>query len=402
MSKRSLLLLVGCWMLFASATASAHSRSESYSNWRINGDRVTGVVTISTGEIVPLLTPGKTGSLSDVFVDHLRASTKVSSESAPCELKELISLAAARGFERAELHFSCAGGIPTSLRYRALFDTTPAHVHYARVFDDDVFVAEVLLTDSADTWTRNASNRAVTPSFTKFLNLGMRHILGGADHFAFLLGMLLVAGTFGRSVIAVTGFTLGHSISLAAAVLGYLSADGRLVEAFIGFTVALIAVEYFLMHRPSAKMLAYFGAITAWLTGYLAWQFDLISIASTFAYLGFGVFAFCYLRASVQAGDADKRLGNAVLFTATACFGVVHGFGFAGFLMATGISGISLLQPLLGFNLGVEIGQLALIAIAFIAAFLLSSLKLHLAAPLVAASLCGVGLFWFVSRSLAG
>ena len=232
----------------------------------------------------------------------------------------------------------------------------------------------------------------------------MRHIIGGADHFAFLLGMLLVAGTFGRSVIVVTGFTLGHSISLAAAVLGYFNADGRLVEAFIGFTVALIAVEYFLMHRASARMLAYISATTAWLTGYLAWQFDLISMASTFAYMGFGVFAFCYLRASVQAGETDKRLGNIVLFTATACFGVVHGFGFAGFLMATGISGISLLQPLLGFNLGVEIGQLALIAIAFIVAFLLSSLKLtlHLAAPLVAASLCGVGLFWFVSRSLAG
>ena len=73
----------------------------------------------------------------------------------------------------------------------------------------------------------------------------MRHILSGFDHLAFLLGMLLVAGTFRRGFIAVTGFTLGHSVSLAAAVLGYLHADGRLVEAFIGFTVALVAVEYF-------------------------------------------------------------------------------------------------------------------------------------------------------------
>ena len=58
-------------------------------------------------------------------------------------------------------------------------------------------------------------------------------------------------------------------------------------------------------------------------------------------------------------------------FVATTCFGLVHGFGFAGFLMETGILGTSLFIPLLGFNLGVEVGQLILVAIALAIAYML-------------------------------
>jgi hypothetical protein len=389
-------------MLMGASTTQAHSRSESFSNWRIHGNAVTGVVTVSTAEVVPLLVPGRNASLSEVIVEHLRASTNVSSESGPCELIESISLTAARGFERVELRFSCADRVPSSIRYRALFDTTPSHVHYVRLFDDDEFLAEVILTDSSDTWLRSSSDQPVTHSFAAFLDLGVRHILGGIDHFAFLLGMLLVAGSIRRSVVAVTGFTLGHSVSLAAAVLGYLQADARLVEAFIGFTVALVATEYFLRRRPPATVLAYIAAAVAWLTGLLALLADLISVTSSVAYLGFGVIAFCYLRASGRTSAPGSRVGNTILFAATTCFGVVHGFGFAGFLMETGAAGSSLLLPLLGFNLGVEIGQLGLIAIAFITAHLLRNRQLRLAPAMLAASLCSIGVFWFVGRSLAG
>ena len=383
-------------------TTQAHSRSESFSNWRIHDNRVTGVVTVSTSEVVPLLVPGKNASLSEVIVEHLRASTTVGSESGPCELTESNSLAAARGFERVELRFSCADWVPSSIRYRALFDTTPSHVHYVQLFNDDEFLAEVILTDSSDTWSRSSSDQVVTHSFTAFLKLGVRHILGGMDHFAFLLGMLLVAGSLKRSVVAVTGFTLGHSVSLAAAVLGYLQADARLVEAFIGFTVALVATEYFLQRRPAATGLAYIAAAVTWVTGLLALQAGLISMTSAVAYLGFGFIAWCYLQASGRTSAAGSRADISILFAATTCFGVIHGFGFAGFLMETGIAGPSLLLPLLGFNLGVEIGQLGLISIAFIIAHLLRNRQLSLAPALLAASLCSIGVFWFVGRSLAG
>ena len=80
----------------------------------------------------------------------------------------------------------------------------------------------------------------------------------------------------------------------------------------------------------------------------------------------------------------------------------VSGFGFAGFLMDTGIEGDSLFLPLLGFNLGVELGQLALIALAFGLAWWLRDARLRPLAPAAAALLCGIGVYWFVGRSLSG
>ena len=117
--------------------------------------------------------------------------------------------------------------------------------------------------------------------------------------------------------------------------------------------------------------------------------------------VGFGLFAFCYLRAAGRLELGGRWTPTALLFAATTCFGLVHGFGFAGFLMDTGVSGRSLLAPLFGFNLGVEIGQLALLAFAFIAGRVIGQYRVARVAPLAAAGLCGIGVFWFVGRTLA-
>lgn len=393
------LLLGALFLALAGNDASAHTRSESYSNWQIHGDRISGVVTIAAGEVTRLVTPGNSLTLEQIYAAHLGGQVSVASASGDCEAAEPGVLQAARGFVRIEVRYACSGAPPRKLRYRAMFDMEPAHVHYARIYEDDRFVAEALLTDSADTWTRGAGG--ASHSFGAFLELGIRHIASGLDHIAFLLGMLLVAGAFGRSIVAVTGFTLGHSLSLGAAVLGYLQADSRLVEAFIGFTVALVAVEFFLMRRPSASALAFTAGAVAWATGGIALASDLIPAKAALAYAGFGAFAFCYLLGASRVPARGGRLGGAILFTATTCFGLIHGFGFAGFLMDTGITGSSLLLPLLGFNLGVEVGQLALLAVAFVGAYWLRESRARLALPLVAAGLCGIGVYWFVGRSLA-
>jgi hypothetical protein len=236
-----------------------------------------------------------------------------------------------------------------------------------------------------------------------FLAIGIEHIGGGIDHIAFLIGMLLIAGSLGRSILAVTGFTLGHSVSLAAAVLGYVHAESTLVEAFIGFTVALVAVEYFLLRNhgeQSARTLAVSSMLIAWAVGLVAITFDLISARALFVYAGFGVFAFCYLLASIELEHRDASRASTLLFIATTCFGLVHGFGFAGFLMETGILGTSLLIPLLGFNLGVEVGQLVLVVIALGIAAASRGKVPRVITPVLAASLCGVGVYWFVGRTL--
>jgi len=393
---RGLLLLVA---LLASGSLFAHARSESYSEWQITDSGMNGTVTVSAGEAMVLLDPGAAEPLAGLFAAHLESAVSVGTAGGPCAAGRAVRLDAARGFLRAEIRFDCGGEAPTTLEYRALFAALPAHVHYARIFEAGRLLAEQVVTVRASTWHRGeASTRR---SFTAFLDLGLRHILSGIDHIAFLGGMLLVAGTLGRSVAAVTGFTLGHSLSLAAAVLGLLKAEGRLVEAFIGFTVALVAVEYFLSRRPDSRSLPAVTAAIAWLTGALALAAGRIETQALLAYLGFGAFALCYLLATARGRPNEGKGSPWVLFVVTATFGLVHGFGFAGFLMDTGVEGTSLAVALLGFNLGVELGQVALVALAFLAMWLLAMSPVQRLAPAAAAALCGIGAFWFVGRSLA-
>ena len=391
--------IVALVLLSQAQVAQAHARSESYSNWDISGAEMIAVVTVSTGEIIAMMDPSNPQSIDQLLTDTLAETVTVRAGGTACRSLEPVVLTAPRGFERIELRFDCDGRDPDGFTYRALFDALPAHVHFARVYTDGSLLGEQVITDRADSWERTAA--PLRHSFAAFFDLGVRHILAGIDHIAFLLGMLLIAGTPARSIAAITGFTLGHSVSLGAAVLGYVSANGRLVEAFIGFTVALVAVEYFALRQRSQRLLAGAVVVAAWGTGVAAVAAGTIGIGAANAYLGFGLFALCYLPASRYVSGAAGGAATATLLAVTTAFGLVHGFGFAGFLMDTGLSGESLFVPLLGFNLGVEAGQLILVGVAFGAAAVLGRTNVEKLAPITAASLCGVGVFWFVSRSLA-
>ena len=382
--------------------ANAHNRSESYSHWYLSDDGVTATVTIPLREVTRL--PGFSLGFevpAEVFATHLRDSVSVASASGTCALLATTPLQTVSGFVRVEMSFGCADTV-RQVHYRAMFDVAPAHVHYTKLHRDGAPVSEILVTDAADTWrVDHVASPARSHSFVSFLRLGIEHIAGGYDHIAFLCGMLLIAGSLGRSIVAVTGFTLGHSVSLAAAVLGYVYADGQLVEAFIGFTVALVAAEFFLLRTGNVAMLALTSTAVAWLVGTLALLSGLIGERAVAAYLGFGVFAFCYLVAASRLEGIGDRRATALLFVATAAFGLVHGFGFAGFLMDTGTLGGALFVPLLGFNLGVEIGQLVIVAVVLSLVWLLRDRIPRAMPSVVAATLCGVGMFWFVGRTLA-
>jgi len=395
------LVAVSLALLCLSLDAGAHTRSESYSHWHQSGNAITGTITVPLREVMLLYQAGGSDlPPADTMRDELVATTTVSGSEGVCTADATNILQAASGFVRVELHFDCGSETPRRILYRALFEAAPSHVHYAKFYRDGVFLAETLFTDTSDTWDIGNLGDASTHSFSSFLRIGIEHITGGIDHIAFLIGMLLIAGSVRRSVIAVTGFTLGHSISLAAAVLGYVHAEGVLVEAFIGFTVALVAIEYFALHRQSSVGLAAACMAFAWSVGLLAVILDAVPGRALFAYAGFGVFALCYLLASSNLAARDAPRAGTLLFVATTCFGLVHGFGFAGFLMETGLLGASLFLPLLGFNLGVEVGQLLLVAAALLLAGLLRGRVPQAATPLLAASLCGLGIFWFVGRTL--
>lgn len=146
------------------------------------------------------------------------------------------------------------------------------------------------------------------PSFREFLKLGISHILAmdAADHLLFLAALLLGCRKLKPMLLVITGFTVAHSITLALAALNVVTLPPRVVEPAIAASIIFVALENF---RASEKK----------------WQ----------------------------------------RYALTCGFGLIHGFGFAGALRASRLAGNGreILQPLLAFNLGVEIGQLTAVAV---------------------------------------
>ena len=95
-----------------------------------------------------------------------------------------------------------------------------------------MLISELLVNNATETWKINIRESKTNSNVLQFFKLGIDHISGGYDHIAFLMGILLVAGTITRSIIAVSGFTMGHSLSLFATI-GIIESNNKIVEIFI-------------------------------------------------------------------------------------------------------------------------------------------------------------------------
>jgi hydrogenase/urease accessory protein HupE len=178
-----------------------------------------------------------------------------------------------------------------------------------------------------------------------YLGLGVLHILTGVDHLLFVLALLLIVNGVARVVWTVTAFTVAHSITLAAASLGWVHIPGPPVEAAIALSIVFVAAEivHGLQGRP--------GLTARW-----PWV---------------------------------------VAFT----FGLLHGFGFAGVLGEIGLPQNAIPLALLFFNLGVELGQLLFVGCCALAALLLRRSHWPRWAELAPAYVIGtVGMYWVVER----
>lgn len=190
--------------------------------------------------------------------------------------------------------------------YGLFFDIDPRHRGLGRLVLPDA--EEEFLIDRSLTrleWTIDQPATASAAHFGRIFHLGVEHILLGYDHLLFLLALLMVAARFWIMVKVVTAFTLAHSLTLALAWYGVIEAPQRAVEILIAASIAYVAVEN-LLGRGAGH------------------------------------------RALVAGG-----------------FGLVHGLGFYSVLSALGLAGGNAATTLLAFNLGVEAGQLAIVAIAF-------------------------------------
>jgi hydrogenase/urease accessory protein HupE len=180
-------------------------------------------------------------------------------------------------------------------------------------------------------------------SFANFLSLGVKHILTGYDHLLFLLGLLIVARGFVSALTIITSFTIAHSVTLAVATLHLVQIPSRIVEPLIAASIVFVGVENLLRGDiPGARRLVAFG------------------------------------------------------------FGLIHGFGFASALREAGIgSGTGgIILPLFSFNLGVELGQIMVAAVALPIIWKLRENPMFVArwAPACSAAVVLLGSFWFVQR----
>jgi len=398
------LLVLAAALAFAPRNAGAHTRSQSFSTWDVLGQEVVVVFSAPIYEATRLvpLAPGAS-DLDAMLRDHLASHIRVTRGAAGCTtLAAPRSLPARAGLARVELRFRCSE--PGALRVSngAFFDVAPSHVHYARVRIDGGPASELLFSDARRERRVGAdadSARDDTASLAAYLRLGSEHIVAGADHVAFLLALLLLCRRLRDVLLLVTGFTLGHSLTLTLAVLGYVRPDVGVVEALIGFTIALVAAENSSV-RLHAGRYALAGTAAAGLAA-LALAHAASGVGPPAATsLGLALFVLAYLP---LASDASEALRLRPLLTLL--FGLVHGFGFANVLLELGLARAQLARALLGFNLGVEIGQLAIVAVLWLAGRALarcfSGTRLSaLAVDVLSATLCGLGIHWFVARAL--
>jgi len=187
-----------------------------------------------------------------------------------------------------------------------------------------------------------------------YLRLGIEHIWGGVDHLLFVLALLLLVRGWRRVVVTVTAFTVAHSITLAAATLGFVHVPQKPVEVTIALSIVFVASE--IVHARQGRP------------------------------------------------GLTERVPWVIAFT----FGLLHGFGFASALSEVGLPQNAIPIALLFFNVGVEAGQLLFIAAVFTVTTLARQVASRIRIPqptwawrLAPYGIGGVAAFWMVQRIAA-
>jgi hypothetical protein len=203
-----------------------------------------------------------------------------------------------------------------------------------------------------------AANEESSSIFT-FIHMGIAHIGAlpsewhdskgaklpeGIDHILFVLALLLAGAAIGDLLKVLTGFTIGHSLTLALGTLNLLHLPSQVVESAIAFSIAFVAAESIIVKSGANR-----------------WKIALL-------------------------------------------FGLVHGMGFSSALSQLNLHGMELLKALIGFNVGVECGQIIIAALALPILLKVSNKAFYvrLAKPALASTIFLIGGFWFIQRAFGG
>lgn len=223
-----------------------------------------------------------------------------------------------------------------------MFPYDPNHQTFVNIYEGEA-LTQAILDRGRPTFEYFAGTRqGVTAVIRKFVPAGIHHILIGPDHLLFLIGLLLLGGTVRQLLLVVTSFTLAHSLTLSLAALNIVSPPARIIEPAIALSIVYVGADNLL-----------------------------------------------------AAGGRDVRAWIAF------AFGFIHGFGFANVLREMDLPRRALGWSLFSFNIGVEIGQLAVVvAVAFLLGMVRARSESAGRRVAFAGSLVVIaaGAFWFVQR----
>ena len=369
---------------FAGAAA-AHTRGSSYSEWTLTpqGGEVRVRISqldLTRAQLHPQETPGYAAEVGQLLATRVQ----LWADRERCAPGSVELRVGADGWVRARWTAQCTQVGVLAIRSALPAAIAPGHLHFVRAQLPEGQARERVLTASDPVLELPPVEPA---TLGRYVALGVEHILSGWDHLAFVLALLLLATRLREMVLIATGFTLAHSLTLGAAVLGLVQTRADLVEALIGFSIAMAALET-LWRRTRALWM--------WLVLIVLLAVTALRVPVALA-AGMALFTACYFLLLPRLSRPGRlRIAMSLLF------GLVHGFGFAGALIEMNLPPERLAAALFGFNAGVELGQLAVIALTWP---LLRLLARHPAAQVmtvdaVAASLCAVGVYWFLVRSL--
>jgi hydrogenase/urease accessory protein HupE len=224
-----------------------------------------------------------------------------------------------------------------------LFPYDPNHQTFVNVYEGERLGQQFIFSSSSPERTYFLGTRAGAVAVMKtFIPSGVQHILIGPDHILFLVGLLLLGGTWGALVRIVTAFTIGHSVTLSLAALDIYSPPSAFVEPAIALSIVFVGADNL-----------------------------------------------------VRGTGRDLRAWVALVF------GLVHGFGFANVLREFGLPNEALGWSLFSFNVGVEIGQLAVVIVVTSVLAAISQRSQTMRSRVAYAGslvVIAAGAYWFVQR----
>lgn len=364
-------LRTASWVLafqIIAATAAAHPAPFSYLDLHLGSSGVTGTLVVhdldaahdlGVANADSLLDPATAARYRDALIALIGPRIALTLDNRATTIAwGAIEVVPDR--QSLRLAFTVSSARPGHVGIHAdVFPYDPIHQTFINIYEDSALTLQAILDAShQDTSYYSGSTQGRWAVVNTFVLSGIEHILIGPDHILFLIGLLLLGGTFSRLALIVTSFTIGHSITLSLAALDILSPPTRFIEPLIALTIVVVGADNLLVLGTGRKS-----------------ELSAPSVA-----LG---------------SETDLRPWLA------AGFGLIHGFGFAYVLKEFGLPQAALGWSLFAFNLGVEIGQLLIVAVV---AGLLMVVRIRSRTLARQIALLGsiavilAGTYWFVER----